>query len=145
MVGNRFLSLPCESLQSSGEIVIELQQDVIPVIALELTILLCGLAKRLRLQPISSPAISLEILADDFATKAVVTQAADGSVTFSLGLNQAEYFQAVLLRAYRDQVAEVNHIHIEGERVNLSFDLTILFRAFREPMSAEEAEKLLGD
>lgn len=145
MVGKRFLSLSCESIRSSTEIVVELQQAVVAAMALELTLLLAGLAESLRIQPNRGPVISLKLLVDDFISKAVVSQAADGSIVFALGKNQAEYLQVVLLRAYRDQMAEVNHVHIEGELLGVSFDLTVIFDTFRESMSAEEAEKLLGD
>lgn len=141
----RFLALDCESVQGSREAVIELPQAALANVALELTLLIAGLAEALRLQPSKGPAISVTLLADDCVTKAVVTSASDGALAFALGRNQAEYLQAVLLRAYRDQMAEVNHVHIEGEQQGTAFDLTVMFAVSREPMSAEDAQKLLND
>jgi hypothetical protein len=64
-------------------------------------------------------------------------------MSLAIGRNQAGYLQAVLLRAYRDQMAEVNHVHIEGQRSGTPFDLTVMFEVAREPMTPEDAKKLL--
>lgn len=141
----RFLALATDALLGATEVVIELNQPAVAAVALELTLLLLGLAESLRLAPKSGPTIFLRLLGDKRASKAGAALGSDGSVRFALGRNQAEYLQAVLLRAYRDQMAEVNHVHIEGERDGHSFDLTVMFESFRAPMSAEEAEKLLKD
>jgi hypothetical protein len=125
--------------------VIELQQNSVAAMALELTLLVNGLAEVLHLKPSRGPSISLRVLADDRVSKAIVSISVDESVNFSLGRNQAEYLQAVLLRAYRDQVADVNHVHIEGAFSEGSLDFTVVFGTSRKPMSADEAEKLLRD
>jgi hypothetical protein len=49
---------------------------------------------------------------------------------------------ATLLRAYRDQVAEVSHVHIEGLLDGAPYDLTVMFDVCKESMSPEEAKKL---
>lgn len=141
----RFLEIAGESLLGSAEIVLELEQSVVASMALELTLLLAGLSSSLRLGPSAGPAIIMKLVPGDRVSKAAVTLAADGALSFVLGTNQAEYLQTVLLRAYRDEAAEVNHVHIEGERDGLAFDLTVMFGVFREPMSAEEAKRLLRD
>ena len=52
-----------------------------------------------------------------------------------------EYLQAVLLRAYRDGMAEIGHVHIETNAA----DLTLLFSVSAPPMSADEAMRLLEE
>jgi hypothetical protein len=89
--------------------------------------------------------MDLTMVPGDKIANAAVHFASDGAVNVALGKNQAEYLQATLLRAYCDEVAEVNHWHIEGDRDGTSFDLTIMFHAFREPMSAEEAALFFRD
>lgn len=146
MVGaRRFLAIEGESSLGTAEVVIELQQSLVASMALELTLLLANLSTSLRLQPSAGPAIHLKHVAGDQISKATVAATANGAVIFALGTNQLGYLQAVLLRAYRDQVAEVNHVHIEGDREGAPFDLTIMFGVARSPMSAEEAELLLRD
>jgi hypothetical protein len=49
----------------------------------------------------------------------------------------------VLLRAYRDGLAEANHVHLDGTRQKHPFSLTFFFELYREPMSGEEAIKRL--
>lgn len=140
----RFLPVTGESLLSSTEVVIELPQEAVSSVALEMTLLIAGLAETLRIQPTRGPSVLFRLLAGDRVSKAVVTRHADGMTAFSLGRNQAKYFQATLLRAYRDQMAEVNHIHIEGADEDGSvLDLTVMFAVYREPVSPEEAQKLL--
>jgi hypothetical protein len=141
----RFLSLPGESLLGPTEVVIELQQCAVASVALELALLLAGLVESLRLRPSAGPTILLTLIDNDRIAKAVVAHCPDRTVSFALGRNQAEFLQAVLLRAYRDQMAEINHVHIEGERDGTAFDLTVLFDVYRAPMSADEAAKLLAD
>jgi hypothetical protein len=141
----RFLPLACESLLGPGDIVIELQQAVVANMALEITLLMSGSTESLRLQPSRGPAVYLRLTAEGPVGKAAVARAPDGSVMFTLGRNQAEFLHAVLLRAYRDQIAEVNHVHVEGDCGGSPFDLTIMFDKSREPISAEQAAKLMAD
>ncbi len=110
-----------------------------------MSLLLAGLADSLRLQSDSGPVIELALSDDSRATKAFVRMAPDGRVCFALARNQAEYLHVVLLRAFRDQVAEVDHVHLEGERQSVPFDLTLMFEVFRSPMSAEDAARLMDD
>jgi hypothetical protein len=42
-------------------------------------------------------------------------------------------------------MAEVDHIHLEGEKDGCSFDLTFFFDASRPPMTPEEAAKLMDE
>jgi hypothetical protein len=83
------------------------------------------------------------LINSDRVSKASVVRELGGSVCFAIGRNQAKYLQAVLLRAYRDQIAEVNHVHIDGESDGKPFDLTVIFELSLEPMTPENAKKLL--
>lgn len=123
----------------------EIQQPDVGSFALELTLLACQLSESLRIQLRGGSSLVLTRLAADRVPKAVVTVAPDGAMSFALGTNQIESLQSVLLRAYRDEMAEVNHIHVEGERDGNPFDLTFMFGASRPPMSADKAAKLLAD
>lgn len=146
MVGaRRYLSVLTESVVGPNEVVLELAQSVLGSLALELALLIAGLAAALRVQPSRGAPIILRLLDDDRVSKALAERASDGSVTFAIGRNQAEYLQMVLLRAYRDEMAEVNHVHIEGDHQGQPLDLTLMFEVSAEPMSAEEANKLLND
>jgi len=142
-VSKRFLSLPGESLMGAGEVVIELKQGVIGSFALELALLLSGLVQSLRIQPTKGPQLLVTLTDSDRISKATVTREAPDSVRFNIGRNQAAYLQATLLRAYRDEMAEVNHVHIEGQCNGTPFDLTVMFELAREPMTPEEAQKLM--
>ncbi len=88
---------------------------------------------------------NLELKLDEKVTagsKAIVDQKS-GKIIFVLSTNQLEYLCAFLLRAYRDNTAEVNHIHIEGEKSGEAFDLTLFFSDFVDPLTPEEAFKLM--
>jgi hypothetical protein len=141
----RYLPLSSEGMLATGEVVIELSRDGVTSMALEFGLLLEEMAESLRVQPRGGAAVTLTIVDNSRVAKAVVKSLPDDSIDFAIGRNQAEYIYAVLLRAYRDQAAEVSHVHVEGERDGASFDLTLMFDMFREPMSSEEASKLMAD
>jgi hypothetical protein len=141
----RFLSLASESLMGTTETVIELKQAAVGSIALEVALLLAGMVQSLRIRPSKGPQLIVTLIDSDRISKAVVTREPDNTVSFAIGRNQAEYLHAVLLRAYRDQMAEVNHVHIEGQSDAAPFDLTVMFEVAREPMTSEDAKKLLDE
>jgi hypothetical protein len=141
----RFVSLSGEALLSETEVVLELGGDSVATVALELTLVLEGLADSLRLSSRAGPSVVVSENSGDRVAKAEVARAADGSLTFRMGRNQVEYLRAVILRAYRDQMAEVSHVHIEGELGQAAFDLTVMFATYAAPMSPEEAAKLMTD
>jgi len=68
----------------------------------------------------------------------------NSGLSILLSVNQLEYLCASLLKAYRDQVAETSHIHIEGVCDQKDYDLTIMFENFREPLTPEQASKLMN-
>ena len=129
----------------TGEVVVELPQTTVPTLALELSLLLEGLADSVRLGAASGASVVLTIGGGETVAKAKVKREAEAAVCFELGTNQAEHLKALLMRTYRDGVAEVDHVHIEGAVGDEPFDLTLMFELFREPMSAEEAVKLMTD
>jgi len=142
---NRFLLLSSEPLVGSGEVVVELSHATVPTLALELSLLLGGLADSVRLSANSGASVILAVGGGDTVNKADVKRKSTDTVHFRLGTNQVEYLQAVLLRAYRDGAAEVNHVHVEGSDDDADYDLTLLFERFREPMTGAEAMKLMDD
>jgi hypothetical protein len=80
---------------------------------------------------------------EERVSKAEFATLADGGLLFLLGKNQVGYLQNTLLHAYRDDAAEVNHVHVQGERAGQTLDLTVMFDIFATPLSPEEAEQLL--
>lgn len=144
-MAKRFLRLPSEPVVGDNEVVVEVPHNVVPTVALELSLLLAGLAESLRMQAESGPIVALTIGAVATASKALVFRNDAKTLSFEFGRNQVEYLHAVLLRTHRDGVAEVSHVHIEATNGEAPFDLTILFETYREPMSAEQAMDLLGD
>jgi hypothetical protein len=144
VVSKRFLSLPGESLVGAGEVVIELKQGVIGSFALELALLLSGLVQSLRIQPSKGPQLLVTLTDGERVSKANMTPEPPDTVRLKIGRNQAAYLQAALLRAYRDQMAEVDHVHIEGQCNGTPFDLTVMFEFARVPMTPEEAQKLMS-
>jgi hypothetical protein len=143
---DRSLISDCTVINSSNEFVIELRQADVPIFALEILMITMGLINKLII--IFDEGINkLELRFDKKMApgdKAPVFEKSGGFV-FTLSANHLDYICAFLLRAYRDQMAEVNHIHIEGEKDGDAFDLTLLFENYVEPMTPKEASKLLGD
>jgi hypothetical protein len=142
---NRFLLLPNEPVVGDNEVVMELPHAFVTALSLELSLLLAGLTDSLRLRAHSGASVVLSLRNEAAATKADVRRDKADALSFDLGRNQAEYLHVVLLRAHRDGSAEVNHIHIEGADGNDPFDLTVMFELCREPMTAEEAMKLMDE
>lgn len=124
------------------EVIVEIQQSDVAACALELTLLLHGLSGSLCFVS-GTMRLTLQISELPRAPAAVISEVG-GRVRCSLSRESAEYLQAVLLRAYRDGIAEVNHVHIEGKMDGKSVDVTFVFDTFRPPMTSEEAEKLMG-
>ncbi len=140
----RFVLLDSEPILEAGEVVVEVRAAAVSTLALEFCLLLEGLADSLRLGTASGTAVLLRLTDGEQLGKATVERSAANVVSFQFGRNQAEYVQAALLRAYRDGVAEVSHIHVEGSLGDTPFDLTLLFECHREPLSADEARALLA-
>lgn len=123
----RSVSLPSQTSSGGAEFVLALEHAAVGSFALELTLLLTGLVETLRIRPVRGPKLQLTLIDAERVSKANVALDPMGATCFAIGRNQAQYLQAVLLRAYRDQIAEVNHIHIEGQNGGRLFDLTAMF------------------
>lgn len=140
----RSISLAAESLLSDHELVIELSHQEYGPAALELTLLWEGLSETLRLRPIRGGDIVLEMIDDEYVSRAAVSTLPDGTLRFTLGKNQVGFLQRALLIAHRDGAAEVSHAHVEGEHADHSFDLTVMFELYAAPLSPDEVVRQLG-
>ena len=135
----------CTALKEKNEFVIELQQSSISGLVLELFMVMLGLIDRLVI--LFEGNIKLEVRLEKILSpgdKAVVKDTSEG-IAINFSRTHLEYLCAFLLRTYRDQMAEVNHLHIEGEKEAVAFDLTFLFEIYAESLSPEEASKLMDD
>lgn len=144
---SRFFRISSEALFSQEELVIEVEQAEVGALALELTLLLMKLTDSISISFPGGHAVllSLQDETEEIAKRTKAARVTEKRIKFELSRTQAGYLQATLLRAYRDEMAEVNHIHIEGTLRDAPFDLTIFFRTSRPPMSPEEIEKLVGN
>jgi len=138
----RSIALSQEFVSGSGEIVAELTPAEVPSIALEVTMLLCELASVLTLRSPKGEKIEIRLGAP--GARAAVSKPVAAHWRFDLTQDQAEYLQVFLLRTVRDEMAAVNHIHLEGLAGKDDFDLTFMFQVYAPPMSPEEAAKLMG-
>jgi len=144
LVVKRSIGLEAEPIVGPGEVVIELSHGNVPIAALEIRLLLEAMTTSLRFSAGAGCSVLLTVSDARVANKALVTSHDSGVVAFHVGINQAEYLEATLLRAYRDEAAEVNHLHVEGLLDSNAMDLTVLFERSLPSMSAEEAEKRLS-
>jgi hypothetical protein len=141
--------IPLQGKGSMGRTLL-IQQDFllstaeVVSLSMELNLLLHSMTNSITLTSPQKLTMNLKLGAPEKWT--IVENLAPSSVSFLLSRNEAEYIQAVLLRAYRDKVAEVDHIHIEGRTVqDHGFDLTLMFQTYMPPMSPQEAAKLMND
>jgi hypothetical protein len=139
----RSIPVAQEFLFDRAEAVVELAQQEVGTFALELTLLVTAMTDSVSLRSPGGKRIELIIGKSEKWGK--VAKVSRTQLRFELSHNEAEYLQAVLLRAYRDEMAEVNHIHIEARFDDESFDFTLLFQAYKPPMSPEEAARVMGD
>jgi hypothetical protein len=137
-----------DPLIGSTELVVEAEQAEVGTFALELTLLIEGLSEMVVILTPAGYRISLSIQKKEekglFEARTRVTQVDPMRMSFEIARTQAMYMQATLLRAYRDEMAAVNHVHIEGFLRESPFDLTLLFATSRPPMTPEEIERMTG-
>ena len=136
----RSLELAQEFLFDENETIVELSHVEIAPLALEITLITCGLADALTLRSKINQRVEI-YQKTSTNLRATIERISADSIRVYLAKNQGEYFQAVLLRAYRDEMAETNHIHLEGFSGEREVDLTFLFERYQPPMSAKEAAK----
>jgi hypothetical protein len=120
--------------------VIEVAPAQIVPFTLELALLVHEAVTGLELVSASDQRVVLTV--DEGTTWAITGD--PGPVVFALGRNQVEHLHATLLRAYRDGVAEVDHVHVEPRTDGVDVALTIVFDEFAPPMSPEAAARLLA-
>lgn len=143
----RLLPLSVDISIDDADAVFDVDQTHVGAWALEIALLLNGLTEEVTALAPSGASIVLTLQAEpeQSAKRTIASRIAPNQLRFALSRTQAEYLQSVLLRAYRDGMAEVSHIHIEGFTDTSEYDLTFAFREFHAPMSAEDAAKLLQD
>jgi hypothetical protein len=142
---NRFLASGEELVFGQREAVVEILQECFGVWALEISLLLTGFVESLTVRSSIGGTLLLSLLSDKSVKRGIVSHGGTNKLGVVLSRNQAEYLQAVLLRAYRDRMADVDHVHIEGSLAGAAYDLTFFFGASRPAVSAEEAAKFLQD
>lgn len=71
----------------------------------------------------------------------------NGKYIIELSQNELGYILAYVLRYYRDGYAKTGHIHVDlynDSGVNSNGTLTVIAERAKEPMTEEEAKKILG-
>ena len=146
MVGRKIV-LDTAVIQNAEELVIQIRQSRLPEWALEITLLIESLSSALTVQAPDGFRLALTLLSAGTTApkRSRLVRRGSKAIDVDVPRNQMEFLQAVLLRAYRDESAEVNHVHLEGELGGRQFDLTWLFDTARPPMSADEASRLMDD
>lgn len=124
----------------ASEVIIEVAVEEFDRMALELTLLATKLVTETTFHDPSGLHFTIRLLASQ-ARRGAFTESDNKRLILDLPAVTVGYLQAVLLRAYRDGMAEVDHVHVETTTV----DLTLLFAAYQPPMGADEAKRLLGD
>jgi hypothetical protein len=120
------------------EAVLELTPQEVGVLALEVTLLLESMVVAVTIQ--AADGARIELALNEAHKWGEAKRVSDRHVRYALGRNQIEYLHATLLRAYRDEKAPVNHVHIEAHSEGAGFDLTVLFKVYASPMSPNEAD-----
>lgn len=140
----RAVRLPSELLHSDGEVVLELSQGMLGPVILELDLLLHAYVSEVQLRRSRGPSVRLRCSVDERHVPRV-HRVPEGDFAFDLARTDVEYMHGFLLRAYRDGMGEVSHIHVEARGEPGSFDLTVMLELYKPPMSAEDAKRLLDE
>jgi hypothetical protein len=139
----RVTRLDGAAVANRDELVVEIRHATVGAWALEIMLLSGAFAEEVVVHLGDGWTIALRMSGDPEARRSAFTSTGERSYTCVLSRTQLGYVQGTLLRAYRDEVAEVNHIHVEGLLGDSPFDMTLMFERYREPMSPEEAEKAI--
>ncbi len=78
-------------------------------------------------------------------TKNICKQTREQTIEIILPPNQCEYILASMLQAYRDDAADVNHIHLEGFLGKKPYDFNMFFEKAKDALSSDEIEKMIKD
>ena len=141
----RYRQIDAEIVIKPYETVLKLAQTEVAPMGMEMMLLLESMCESLTLRGQRGASVLIALLPDRDKKHLVVSRISAHKLRFDLPQNLVEYFLAVLLRAFRDGMAEVDHIHLEGDFGDESYDLTVKFALFRPPMSAEEAARLMDE
>lgn len=141
---NRVIRSSCTVISSDNEYIIELRHRDISTIALELSMLMMGLINKLVIVFDSGTNLHILLSANLIPGEKAVINKKDDCLIVKVSVNQLEYLCAFLLRTYRDQYSEVNHIHIEGVKNGKNYDLTLFFENVAPALTPEEVSKLMG-
>ncbi len=133
-------------LLGDEEAVVELAQEDVRELALEVVLLRRELTDAVVLRPKRGPQIVLGLRTSGVPEPTgTVTRTERDQVRFDLPANLLGYLESVLLRCYRDGMAEVDHIHVAGTLSGKPYDLTVMFELPRAPLTPEEVEALTDD
>jgi hypothetical protein len=129
-----------EVIVDAAEIIVEVALEEFGPLALELALLEAKLVPETTLRDPGGLQLCLRLLESE-SKRGVVSGTGTRRIGLELPAVTVGYLRAVLLRAYRDGMAEVDHVHVE----TTSVDLTLLFKVSQPPMSAEAAKEMLKD
>jgi hypothetical protein len=135
----RPFELASEIIVDPEELLVEVSLLEFGPAALEMTLLAGNLIPQAAFQDRNGRRLTFSVLASD-AKRGEFSGLDSRNIQLSIPIVTVKYLQAVLLRAYRDGMAEVDHVHVE----TTSIDLTFLFAVSAPPMSGEEAGRILG-
>lgn len=133
-----------EILLGQYEMVMSIRQGEVAGLALEVALLLEDLSRSLRIRSDESPKGASLVLSVGGSkdqgpkrkrvaeTSVATCRSADNTMYFSLREDEVGALYVTLLQAYRDQIAEVNHIHLSSQKDGQEFDLTVVFEQSRE-------------
>ena len=125
------------------ELVVGVAQEDVGRWALEFALLLGGFCSQTDVTLEDGSVLSLVIDQRPQADRTQVARLRESLFRCELSRTQAGYVHSTLLRAFRDEMAEVSHIHVEGTLGQEAFDLTLAFDTYRPPMTAKEAEEAI--
>jgi hypothetical protein len=134
----RPFELTSDIIVDPEELLVEVSLVEFGPAALEMTLLAASLIPHAVFQDRTGRRLTFDVLASD-SKRGVLSGLDSRSIHLSLPMVTVKYLQAVLLRAYRDGMAEVGHIHVE----TTSIDLTFLFAVSAPPMSGDDAARIL--
>lgn len=126
-----------------AEIVVSLTEAELAPLCLELALLLLSETTALQLQA-GEERLDLEVAKKSQHPQASFTYGKSRTLRCAIDRDGLEYLQATLLRAWRDGIAEVDHVHIEGLLAGAGHDFTVRLAKARPPVSASQARKKLG-
>ena len=142
---DRFIQCNSELIIGDNEILFEIKDEFIQTLALEFTLMQKEQSMKLVMNFNNSKRVAISIDNSLQPGEKAIIAISPEIVSINCAKNHIEYLQQFLLRAYRDMAAAVNHIHIEGLNGHDNIDLTFLFETYMEPMTSDEARRLLDE